>query len=146
MVHEALEGALTDYEYEDSDIGGHSSEVGDHRHHGLDHDSAHHATPHPPLTPHQRRKVKQKIRSTRRRNEDRAQKQGDGATRKGVHAVRRTQAKVNRLMLGYDVASTSNITQSGLIGKPVRDRTRQVFTREALQNSDGMEYLPWSGK
>jgi hypothetical protein len=49
-------------------------------------------------------------------------------------------------MLSYDMASTNNITQSGLIGKPVRDKPRQILTREVLQNDDGMEYLSWDGK
>jgi hypothetical protein len=148
LLHNALEGPLSDCEAEDDDAGSHSNAGGPTfpRNAGYTRDEPRVTPLTLPNSSHLTMEEKRRRMYKVRRKLNRTRKQVDGKTgQKQVQLRRGSQATVDSFVLSSDVASTDRVSKQGWIGRPLGHLPKGVFTREVLVNEHGMSYFDWDG-
>jgi hypothetical protein len=150
MIHDALEGPLSDCEGTDAEGGGDAPAAPQGHTGSGDGPRGDRSTTPAPTCP--TRGKKRGLNSAQRRNvaRSRPQESGESGGRpvkrvKRVAERRVTEAKGGCLVLPSDMASNRTVANSGWIGRSPQDFPRQAPTREDLVTQRGMEYFPWDG-
>jgi hypothetical protein len=142
LIHNVLEGPLTDLEDTSTDAGG-DTPVAPQGPGGAGNGSRIDpgATPGPVLT----RKEKRALNRAQRRRVERSQRPRGSSGGKQVGVRRVTEGKEDSLVLPTDMASSTKVTSSGWVGRSLRSLPRQVLTGVELENRRGMRLFPWDG-
>ena len=135
-MFEALDGALTEYDYSDDDSDGKPTYPSQGNKKRQD------AGPFS-------RKEKARQRDTRRRRFRRTKNNTEGAATaeppvmKGVNKTRR--AACNGLELDFDTLACIEVTRPGWVGKPLQGLPERIFGKEELEREYGMAFFEWDG-